>query len=161
VLLENLQHGSAAARWPIFTAAVTEQTPVRALFVLSLQWGAVNTGVLDRYRATPGGLSDLQWRYAVATTDTAAWMLLAQRTDPDDVSGDWLGHALHDRAEIHQATGMVIASSTRGLMSRARRRALPCYEERPPDRGAWISFGSSHPCREPRRSGPPRSAVAP
>jgi GAF domain/ANTAR domain len=109
VLVPDLQHSSEAARWPIFTAAVTEQTPVRALFALPLQWGAVNLGVLDLYRTTPGGLSDIQWRDALAATDTTAWMMVTQRTDPDDDSGDWLDHALSHRAEIHQATGMVVA----------------------------------------------------
>jgi hypothetical protein len=51
VLVPDPQHGSEAARWPIFTAAVTEQTLVRALFALPLQWGAVNMGVLDLYSA--------------------------------------------------------------------------------------------------------------
>jgi hypothetical protein len=51
VLVPDLHHGSEAARWPIFTAAVTEQTLVRALFALPLQWGAVNMGVLDLYSA--------------------------------------------------------------------------------------------------------------
>jgi hypothetical protein len=53
VLVPDLHHGSEAARWPIFTAAVTEQTLVRALFALPLQWGAVNMGVLDLYSARP------------------------------------------------------------------------------------------------------------
>jgi hypothetical protein len=43
-----------------------EQTPARALFALPRQWGAVNLGVLDLYRAPP-------------------------RTDPADDSGDcWI-----------------------------------------------------------------------
>ena len=45
------------ARWPIFAAAVAEQTDVRALFAFPLQWGTINLGVLDLYRTTPGGLS--------------------------------------------------------------------------------------------------------
>jgi AmiR/NasT family two-component response regulator len=35
-------------------------------------------------------------------------MLLGQRTDPGDGSGGWLDHALAHRAEVHQATGMVL-----------------------------------------------------
>jgi hypothetical protein len=82
---------SEAARWPIFTAAVTEQTPVRALFALPPAMGRSQHGRLDLYRTTPGGLSDIQRRDALAATDTAAWMMLAQRTDPPaTVATGWI-----------------------------------------------------------------------
>lgn len=45
-------------RWPIFAAAVAEQTLVGALFALPLQWGTVHLGVLDMYRAAPGVVDD-------------------------------------------------------------------------------------------------------
>ncbi len=117
VLVPDLHHSTEIARWPIFAAAVAEQTTVGALFALPLQWGAVNLGVLDLYRCTPGGLSTTQWHDALAAADTAALMLLGQRTAPgSDDDGDhgttaaaWLDHALAHRAEVHQATGMVIA----------------------------------------------------
>ena len=64
VLVPDLRHSTELARWPVFAAAVAERTEVRALFALPLQWGAVNLGVLDLYRAT-GGLS----RRAVARRD--------------------------------------------------------------------------------------------
>jgi len=98
----DLHHGSEAARWPIFTAAVTEQTPARALFALSRQWGAVIMGVLGLYRAPP-------------------------RTDPADDSGDWLDHALSHRVGIHQATGMVVAQlqiSATNALARLRAHAF-------------------------------------
>ena len=107
VLVPDLQDTSEPTRWPMFAAAVTEQSSVRALFALPLQWGAVNLGVLDLYRVTPGGLTDVQWRDAVAATDTAALMMLGQRTNPGGCGG-WLDQALGHRAEIHQATGMVL-----------------------------------------------------
>jgi hypothetical protein len=102
---------------------VIEQTPVRALFALPLQWGAVNLGVLDLYRRTPGGLNEGQRRDALAAMDTAALMMLTLRTDPADTTdlaggGDpgawagrdgWLEPMVAGRAEIHQATGMVLA----------------------------------------------------
>lgn len=133
VLVPDLYHGTETARWPIFAAAVAEQTPVRALYALPLQWGAVKLGVLDLYRITPGGLSDAQRRDAIAAADTAALMMLGQRTDPghhDGASG-WLDHALGHRAEIHQATGMVLAqldiSATDAL---ARMRAHAFVQQR-------------------------------
>jgi hypothetical protein len=58
VLVPDLHNGAEAARWPIFAAAVAEQTSVGALFALPLQWG-VYLGVLDLYRVNPGALSDL------------------------------------------------------------------------------------------------------
>lgn len=109
VFVPDLLHGTETARWPIFAAAVADQTPVRALFALPLQWGTVNLGVLDLYRRRPGGLSGPQWRDALAAVDTATLMVLGQRTDPDATAEDWLDHALGNRAEIHQATGMVLA----------------------------------------------------
>jgi len=116
VLVANLRESAATGGWPIFAAAVADQTPVGALFALPLQWGAINLGVLDLYRTVPGSLSDLQRRDALAAADTAALMLLGQRTDPhgdgapggDRVAGGWLEHAFGHRAEIHQATGMVL-----------------------------------------------------
>ena len=47
VLVADLHHSRTAQRWPIFAAAVAEQTDVRALFALPLQWGTVNVGVLN------------------------------------------------------------------------------------------------------------------
>ena len=57
VLVPDLRHGTEVARWPVFAAAVMERSPVRALFALPLQWGAVNLGVLDLYRREPGSLT--------------------------------------------------------------------------------------------------------
>jgi GAF domain-containing protein len=126
VLVPDIRHGSESARWPIFAPAVTEQTPIRALFALPLQWGAVNLGVLDLYRTVPGALSQIQWRDALAATDTAALMILGQRTDPGD-DGGWLDQALGYRVEIHQATGMILVQlgvSATDALARLRAHAF-------------------------------------
>jgi len=107
VLVPDLRQGVEIARWPVFAAAVMERSPVRALFAIPLQWGAVNLGVLDLYRREPGGLAEAQLRDAISTADTAALMMLGLRTDPDHSVGGWLDHSVAHRAEIHQATGMV------------------------------------------------------
>lgn len=114
VLVPDLDHTMHTARWPMFAAAVAEQTLVGALFALPLQWGTVNLGVLDLYRAAPGELNVPQSRDALVAADTAALMLLGQRTNPADpeysgYGGGWLDHSYGHRAEIHQATGMVLA----------------------------------------------------
>ena len=108
VFVADLLHATETARWPIFAAAVADQTPVAALFALPLQWGAVNLGVIDMYRVTPGALTDAQRRDAISAVDAASLMLLGLRTDPD-ADGGWLGHAVGHRTEVHQATGMVVA----------------------------------------------------
>jgi hypothetical protein len=115
VFVHDVRHASEVARWPVFAAAVIEQTPVRALFALPLQWGTTNLGVLDLYRRVPVGLSDEQRRDALAAVDTAALMMLTLRTDPSDLAElsdrgeSWLDPMVASRAEIHQATGMVLA----------------------------------------------------
>jgi hypothetical protein len=139
VLVPDLRHGTEVARWPIFAAAVAEQTNVRALFALPLQWGVTNLGVLDMYRSVAGELSQTQWRDALSAADIAALMMLSRRTDPDPTNPDshaatgrLLDHSLSSRAEIHQATGMVLAqlrvSATEAL---ARLRAYAFVEQRP------------------------------
>ena len=45
VLVPDLLDGPEAARWPVFAAAVVEQTLVRALFVLPLVSGVRSTWV--------------------------------------------------------------------------------------------------------------------
>ena len=107
VLVPDLRQGVEIARWPVFAAAVMERSPVRALFAIPLQWGAVNLGVLDLYRREPGPLHDDQLRDAISTAETAALMMLGLRTDPDHGGAGWLDHAIAHRAEVHQATGMV------------------------------------------------------
>lgn len=140
VLVPDLHHSTETARWPMFAAAVAEQTKVRALFALPLQWGTVNLGVLDLYRLTAGGLSAAQYRDALSATDIAALLMLGQRTDPtlgvelgedSGISESWLNESSGHRAEVHQATGMVLAqleiSATEAL---ARLRAHAFVEQR-------------------------------
>ena len=61
VLVPDLHNGAEAAQWPIFAAAVAEQTSVGAVRATAAveDNGAVYLGVLDQYRVYPGGLSDL------------------------------------------------------------------------------------------------------
>jgi hypothetical protein len=127
VLVADLQHRSEVAGWPMFAAAVIERSPVRAVFALPLQWGAVNLGVLDLYRREPGALNDEQWRDALMTADTAALLMLGLRTEPDEGQDDWLDTAVAHRAEIHQAAGMVSVQldiSTAEALARMRAHAF-------------------------------------
>jgi hypothetical protein len=135
VWVTDLHHSSEVARWPVFAAAVLEQTPVRALFALPMRWGTVNLGVIDLYRDTPRGLGVEQQRDALAAMDTAALMMLTLRTDPDrgsledpaDLGGGWLDPVVATRAEVHQATGMVLTQlniSAEEALARMRAHAF-------------------------------------
>jgi ANTAR domain/GAF domain len=137
VLVPDLLHSTEVARWPVFAAAVAEQTTVRALFALPLQWGVTNLGVLDMYRNVPGGLSRAQWRDALRAADVAALMMLGLRTDPNparplgDATAGWLDHSTSTRAEVHQATGMVLAQlGVSAAEALARLRAHAFVEQR-------------------------------
>jgi hypothetical protein len=133
VFIRDVRRSGEVARWPMFTAAVIEQTEVRALCALPLQWGTTNLGVLDLYRRVPVGLNDEQRRDALAAVDTATLMMLASRTDPSDMGetvgwGDsWFDPMVASRAEIHQATGMVLAQlgiSAADALARMRAHAF-------------------------------------
>lgn len=140
VFVPDLLHATETTRWPVFAAAVAERTPVRALFALPLQWGTVNLGVLDLYRVAPGGLGAAQYRDALSAVDVAALMMLGQRTDPaadgrighnGGPGGNWLDEASRHHAEVHQATGMVLAQLGIGATEAlARLRAHAFVEQR-------------------------------
>ncbi len=129
VLVADMHHTAEVSRWPTFAAAVVEQSDVGALFAVPFQWGAINLGVLDLYRMAPGALSDAQLRDVMSAADMAALMFLGVRTDPGD--GVWLDNSLHGRAEIHQATGMVLAQlGVSAQDALARMRAYAFVEQR-------------------------------
>ena len=144
VLVADVHHSSDTQRWPIFAAALAEQTDVRALFAFPLQWRTVNVGVLDLDRTRPGELSAAQCRDAISASETGALMLLGVRTDPGhtdadgESGGSWLDHAPSSRAEIDQATGIVLVqlgvNAQEALASDARlcvRRAATTHRRRP------------------------------
>jgi hypothetical protein len=129
VFVPDLSDTAETGRWPIYAAAVVEQAGIGAVFALPLQWGAITVGVLDLYRRAPGSLSQEQSRDALSAADAATLMLLGLRTDPgEDLAWD---RSWSNRAEIHQATGMVVAqleiSATDAF---ARLRAYAFAEQR-------------------------------
>ena len=105
VLVPDMTDTPDTSRWPIYADAVLE-AGVGAVFALPLQWGTITLGVLDLYRRTPGSLSRTQLLDARSAADTAALLLLGLRTDPGDEQ-PW-DPSWSSRAEIHQATGMVL-----------------------------------------------------
>ena len=126
VLVADMNDPAQTARWPVYAAAVMEQTGVRAVFALPLQWGAIDVGVLDLYRRAPGALSAAQMRDALSAADAATLILLGLRSDPGDDDQAW-DRSWGNRAEIHQATGMVVAQlgvSAADALARLRAHAF-------------------------------------
>jgi hypothetical protein len=124
-LVDDLNETAQTRRWPVYATAVVERTGVRAIFALPLQWGVVDLGVLDLYRCTPGSLERAQLRDALSAADAATLMMFGLRTDPADERA-W-DRSWGDRAEIHQATGMVVAQlgiSATDAFARLRARAF-------------------------------------
>jgi hypothetical protein len=109
VLVADLNDPAQTSRWPVYAATVVDQVRIGAVFALPLQWGTITLGVLDFYRRAPGSLSALQVQDAISAADAAALMLLGVRTAPDPDGGALWDRSWSRRAEIHQATGMVVA----------------------------------------------------
>ena len=106
VLQPDLER-TAIQRWPVF-AVGAEAAGLAAIFAFPLRVGAIRLGVLDLYRTTSGALSDDELADALSFADAATALLLhlqAQHAGVglpvDSVT------ALDDRAEVHQATGVV------------------------------------------------------
>jgi hypothetical protein len=93
--------------WPGFTAGAL-RAGVAAVFAFPLQVGGIKVGVLDLYRDEPGPLEGLYLAEALAfaAAGTAVLLHLQAAAADGDVHPD-LAQTLTDRAEVHQATGMV------------------------------------------------------
>ncbi len=106
VLVPDLAR-TAPRRWPAF-ADGAQQAGLRAVFALPLRVGGVRLGVLDLHRDTAGDLSSEQHGEALAFADAAVALLLhAQSVSGRANLSPELAPAVHDRAEVHQATGVV------------------------------------------------------
>lgn len=106
---------TAPGRWPAFAGGALA-AGVAAVFALPLRVGAIRVGVLDLYRATPGALTGGQLREALAFADAATLLLLYLQTrDPaEEFPVDTLALP-GDRAEVHQATGVLSVQAGVGL----------------------------------------------
>ena len=114
------------ARWPGFTAGALE-AGIRAIFALPLRVGAIKVGVLDLYRDVPGELTDAELAEALSFADAATEILMVLQSQAS-LDGSGLGTipVIEDRAEVHQATGMVAVQAGVGMaeaLLRLRARA--------------------------------------
>lgn len=135
VLVDDVT-GPAERRWPVFAASAAE-SGTRGIFAFPLSVGAVRLGVLECYRDTPGQLTDQELAGALRVADAAVWVLLerVELEPPSGVpadtggagTGDWLDGAPLGHAEVHQATGMLMASAgidARAALARLRAAAF-------------------------------------
>ncbi|MBL7488750.1 GAF and ANTAR domain-containing protein [Frankia sp. AgB1.9] len=111
VLVADLA-GPSGRRWPMFAPAVLA-AGFRAVFAFPLQIGAIRLGALGLVRARAGPLGDDTLADALVVVDVAALTLLdTQTADPPgtaDPSAGLVPDALGlYRAEVHQATGMLM-----------------------------------------------------
>ena len=92
--------------WPVFATEVGA-CPVGAVFAFPLQRGAIAIGALDLYRREPGWLTSEEVNVALRIVDIATLALLALRVD--SLHGEWVVTLPLERAQVHQATGMLIS----------------------------------------------------
>lgn len=101
---------SGPGRWPGFTDGAL-RAGIAAVFALPLRVGGIRVGVLDLYRDEVGVLSDAELADALSFADAATSVLLSlQARESGALDGSTTVTAvpvLEDRAEVHQATGMV------------------------------------------------------
>jgi hypothetical protein len=89
-------------RWPAFSAGALD-AGLRAVFALPLLIGTVRLGSLALYRDDAGSLSDPGFAEALTFADVATAVLLhLQAGRPGEPI-----RLVEDRAEVHQASGMV------------------------------------------------------
>jgi hypothetical protein len=124
VLVVDLGLPDYSRRWPVFTPAALG-SGARAVFALPLQVGAIRLGVMDLYRARPGGLSPHELSDALAFADAAGILLLdgAAAIKPD--GSDWQDDPTAHQAQVHQATGMILAQL--GISAEAAFARLRAY----------------------------------
>lgn len=98
---------SGPRKWPGFSAGALA-AGIEAIFAFPLRVGGIRVGVLDLYRDQPGTLSKPELSDALAFADAATAVLLhLQVHGPRGPSGLGSIAVLEDRAEVHQATGII------------------------------------------------------
>ena len=119
-------------RWPGFSAGALE-AGIRAIFAFPLRVGGISLGVLDLYRDRAGELSGAELTEALTFADAATAMLIhLQDRASRDSSGVGAIPVIEDRAEVHQATGMISVQAGVGMAEAlVRLRARAFASERP------------------------------
>lgn len=143
VLVEDLRQ--ADRRWPLFVEGALAQG-VSAVFALPVVVGASTVGALDLFRSTPGPLSEHGLWGARRAAELARLPVLdlIGRVESDVAGGGDGSTQLRslDRAEVHQATGMLMVQLGVDASSAvARLRAHAIAEGRTMSDVAWDVIG--------------------
>jgi hypothetical protein len=115
-------------RWPMFTSAVLA-AGFRAVFAFPLQIGAIRLGTLGLFHTEPGGLGHGAMADALLVADVAALALVDTPADEANPDGGWSDASRLHRAEVHQATGMLMVQLGVGAQEalvRLRAHAFTC-----------------------------------
>jgi transcriptional regulator with GAF, ATPase, and Fis domain len=97
--------GAPASNWSVYAESATRQTDAVFVVALPMRAGSAVLGVLTLHRASGGSLTE-EIGEAAFIADALAAAILDDPSGLSDLgdSGSW-----SNRAEIHQATGMVVA----------------------------------------------------
>ncbi|MCX2933552.1 GAF and ANTAR domain-containing protein [Mycobacterium sp. CVI_P3] len=102
------------ARWPSYGRAMLEHR-IRAVFAMPVLAAGEYVGALDLFRAQPGALAAEQLAGAAAAAELAGVPVLDLLADDlqaavdDPTSNAWAELCILSRAEVSQATGMLVA----------------------------------------------------
>lgn len=102
------------ARWPLYGPAMLD-LEVRAVYAMPVVLAGEYVGALDLFCTHPGRMADEQYAGAVAAAELAAIPLLdllegdLQAAAADPHSNAWAELHTLSRAEVSQATGMLVA----------------------------------------------------
>ncbi|MFD6356482.1 ANTAR domain-containing protein [Nocardia tengchongensis] len=105
MLVADLRAATSAA-WPIFAAEMADQ-PVGVIFAFPLTSGASRLGDMDLYRARSGWLSTTHVAIALQMVEIVTLAVLGTHLDAQNAL--WWTDPPSNRAQVHQATGMLIA----------------------------------------------------
>jgi hypothetical protein len=118
---------AAGSRWPMFTAEVL-LAGFQAVFAFPLQIGAIRLGTLGLVCTEPGELERGAVADALIVADVVALTLVdLPAGDPDNPAALWSEVSGRYRAEIHQATGMVMAQLGVGAQEALMRLRAHAY----------------------------------
>ena len=116
VMEADLATGPAGGRWPAF-AGPAVNAGVEAVLALPLRVGAARVGVLTLYPAHAAALSaPVQADAVVVAAQVTELILAMQARAAPGALGEGLADAGSYRAEVHQASGMISAQLSIGIV---------------------------------------------
>jgi hypothetical protein len=110
-ILRPLLTTASTTEWPLFVDAVLDDDltgGISGIYAFPLYVGSLALGAVDLYTSTARPLEDGDVADATDLAAIASWQVLRSVLG-DQVVDDAEGPATHNRREVHQATGMVLA----------------------------------------------------